>query len=190
MVKLRSTLSLLLGYILTLTIVSGDSQPAQGQHQYQNPDVPFPSILPLDTELLEAIEQGKPVSISEGAIVTENTIKEGRLTLPSLWWASKQYGKNLLVTWFAYPSGDQNTPGRVDVVVNRQAWRETCYLNRYEFVTKMGAISRDYGYNTRLFNRQGEGLASYTCNFATPNFCNVQGLIVNQGVHQDCVVSQ
>lgn len=189
MVKLRSALSGLLGYTLALMMVSGDSQPTQGQYQYQNPDVPFPAIVPLDTELLDEIEQGNPAYIHAGAVITENTIKEGRLTLPSLWWASEQYGKDLLVTWFAYPSGDQNTPGRVDLVVNRQAWRETCYLNRYELVSKMGAIARDYGYNTRLFNRQGEGLASYTCNFATPNFCNVQGLIVNQGVNQNCVVN-
>lgn len=195
MVKLRSPLSHVLGYTLTLMMFWADTPPAQGQYQYQNPGVPLPSIVPLDTALLEEVEQGKIIKPGTGAVVTENTIEEGRLTLPSLWWAGEQYGKDLLVTWLAYPNEDYPYPGRVHLVVNRQAWRETCYLNQYEFLTKMGAIASDYGYNTRLFNRQGEILATYTCTFVTidgrekPQLCNVQGLIITQGVNQNCVVS-
>ncbi|MDJ1173300.1 hypothetical protein [Roseofilum capinflatum] len=166
----------------------GESHPAQAQCQYQNPGVPFPFIGPLDTQLVEAVEESKPVDLSTGAVITENTIQEGRLTLPSLWWASEQYGKDLLVTWLAYPPRDEQTPGEVHLVVNRQVWRETSYFNRYELLTKMGAIARDYGYNTRLFNRQGDTLGSYTCNFNTPNFCNVEGLITSLGVNENCII--
>jgi len=195
MVKLPSALSGLMGYALSLMIISGHSQPAQAQIQYQNPGVPLPSIVPLDTELVEEIEQGKQMNPTTGVLITENSIQPGSLTLPSLWWAGEQYGKDLLVTWLAYPNEGYPSPGRVHLVVNRQAWRETCYFNQYEFLTKMGAIASDYGYNTRLFNRQGDILATYTCTFVTsgdrdrPEFCNVQGLIITQGVDQNCVVS-
>ncbi|MDJ1185713.1 hypothetical protein [Roseofilum casamattae] len=165
------------------------AQPARGQYQYQNPSVPLPSILPLDIQLVTETEEGIIPESDRNSTITENTINPTSITLPSLWWAAEQHRGKLLVTWLAYPSSEPNSPGRVDLVVNRQIWRETCYFNRYEFVTKLGAIARDYGYNTRIFNRQGTTLAAYTCNFQTPNFCNVQGLVITQGVNQDCVAN-
>ena len=170
-------------------LISSLNEPARGQYQYQNPSVPLPSIQPLDLQLVTETEEGIIPNSDTNSTITENTINPTRLTLPSLWWATEQYRGKLLVTWLAYPSSETNIPGRVDLVVNRQVWRETCYFNRYEFVTKLGAIARDYGYNTRIFNRQGTTLAAYTCNFQTPNLCNVQGLVITQGVNQDCVAN-
>uniref|UniRef100_A0ACD5GSC0 Uncharacterized protein n=1 Tax=Desertifilum tharense IPPAS B-1220 TaxID=1781255 RepID=A0ACD5GSC0_9CYAN len=74
--------------------------------------------------------------------------------------------RTLVETWFAYPNASQR---RVDFVVNRQVWSLLDYLQRYEFVHHMGSVARTYGYNIRIFNRQGEALATYTCDFNVPD---------------------
>ncbi len=180
---------ILLGFPFSLITLLLLGKSVQGQYQYQNHSVPLPSIVPLDTQLLTQIEAGEILPDHLGTAITENTINQRGLTLPSLWWASQQHGEDLLVTWLAYPGDNRQIPGRVDLVVNRQAWREICYFDRYEFISKMGAIARDYGYNTRIFNRQGDTLATYTCNFGTPNLCNIQGLVITKGVSQSCLIN-
>jgi hypothetical protein len=105
-------------------------------------------------------------------VVTANTISQTGLTIPSLWWAAQQYdtyGGRLIINWAAYP--DER---RVDLVVNRQLWAIEDYIGHYSFVSKMGVAVRDYGYNMRVFNEQGDCLGSYACDYSTtPATCKI-----------------
>jgi hypothetical protein len=134
----------------------------------QTTTIPQPSEAPLELSLLQ------PSANENNNVVTSNTIYEQGLTVPSLWWAKEQFGNNLLGEWIAYPV-DGNTPGRVDLVVDRQNWSLLDYIERYEFVNSFGTVARDYGYNVRVFNYQKQLLATYTCDFAaTPHQCNIK----------------
>jgi hypothetical protein len=63
----------------------------------------------------------------------------------------------------------------VDLVVNRQLWSLFDYIERYGFIHKFGSVARDYNYDLRVFNRQGEILATFTCNYSvTPPNCGVR----------------
>lgn len=114
---------------------------------------------PLDLTLLEPDAEPDAQNV-----LTMTSISQAGLTVPSLWWQREQFGGKLLDNWLAYP-GNDNQPGRVDLVVNRQIWSLLDYLQRYEFVHHFGITARDYGYNTRVFNRQGILLGAYTCEF-------------------------
>ena len=130
--------------------------------------IPPPIEPPLDLTLL----QPGADPAAEG-ILTATTISQEGLTIPSLWWAREQFAGKLLDNWLAYPA-DETVPSRVDLIVNRQIWSLLDYLQRYEFVNQFGITAKDYGYNTRVFNRQGTLLAAYTCEFgAEPGFCNI-----------------
>jgi len=134
----------------------------------QTPSIPTASGEPLDTELL------KPDSPHNGSdVVTANTISNTDLSVPSLWWAKEQFnevGGKLINNWLAYQ--DEK---RIDLVVNRQAWTLLDYIGRYRFITKFGAVARDNNYNIRIFNQQGELLATYTCNYSqTPAACEIK----------------
>lgn len=130
--------------------------------------VPPHSEAPLDLSLLE------PGASLDPSVITSNTISQQNLTIPSLWWASEQFGGNLLDDWLAYP-GDNTQYPRIDVIVNRQNWSLSDYIKRYEFVNHFGSVASDYGYNVRVFNVQKELLATYTCDFSvTPRLCNMQ----------------
>ncbi|MGJ3248769.1 MAG: hypothetical protein ACFE0I_22185 [Elainellaceae cyanobacterium] len=98
------------------------------------------------------------------AIVTSDTFSQAEMTIPSLWWADDQFGGKLIENWAAYPitTGDS---AHVDLVVNRQIWSLLSYLERYTVLSKFGTSARDFGYSTRIFNRQGEPLAAYLCTF-------------------------
>lgn len=134
----------------------------------QNSTIPQPSEAPLELSLLQ------PGINGNNNVVTSSTISQQELTVPSLWWAKEQFGDNLLGEWIAYPI-DGNTPGRVDLVVDRQNWSLLDYIERYEFVNSFGAVARDYGYNVRVFNYQQQLLATYTCDFtATLPQCNIK----------------
>lgn len=98
-------------------------------------------------------------------MVTANTISQQGLTLPSLWWARDQFGEQLLETWLVYPARD-DSPQRVELVVNPQVWSIYNYLERYTFVNQFGASASTYGYSTRVFDRQGNLLAAYLCDFS------------------------
>ncbi|MEB3355413.1 MAG: hypothetical protein VKK04_01610 [Synechococcales bacterium] len=115
---------------------------------------------PLELDLVES-----NADLSGRGIVTSNTISmtEG-LTLPSLWWAQQQFGGKLLEHWLAY-SGADGSPRRVDLVVDRQLWSLYNYLERYTFVHQFGTAAKDFGYSTRVFNDQGDPLATYSCAF-------------------------
>ena len=127
--------------------------------------VPLPSNAPLELELLVN---------PEGLVRTANTVYQEQLTIPSLWWAKETSQNKLLDNWIAYPATNRN-PGRVDLIVNEQIWTLLDYLERYQFVNKLGNVVRDYKYNMRVFNYQKELLATYTCNFKTIKpLCQIQ----------------
>jgi len=150
----KSSLTLLLGISLT-TISLLSIQPSTAQIEASN--------APLELNLLE-----KPKGV-----ITANTINQGQLTVPSLWWAKVNSENKLLDNWIAYPA-EGTQPARVDVVVNQQFWSILDYLERYNFVNRVGSLARNYGYNMRVFNYQQERLATYTCNFNTsPAICRI-----------------
>jgi len=115
---------------------------------------------PLELELVES-----NADLSSRGITTSTTISlTDELTLPSLWWAQRQFGGKLLEHWLAY-SGTDGSPRRVDLVVDRQIWSLYSYLERYAFIHQFGTAAKDFGYSTRIFNDQGDALAAYTCTF-------------------------
>ncbi|MCU0538207.1 MAG: hypothetical protein MUD14_30340 [Hydrococcus sp. Prado102] len=117
---------------------------------------------------LEA-ESDRPTSET---VITDRTISEEGLTVPSLWWAKEQFdpfGGRLINNWIAYPN-----QRRIDIVVNRQLWSLLNYMERYRFVNEFGTVARDYQYNLRIFDRQNKCLVTYSCNYATnPNQCEI-----------------
>lgn len=157
---MRSLLLLSISLCVSLVPI----QPSLGQTR----SVPSPSEAPLELSLLE------PGVFPKGNVITANTISQQNLTIPSLWWANQQFGGQLLENWLAYPANDTRA-ARIDLIVNRQNWSLSDYLERYEFVYHFGTVASDYSYNVRVFNYQRELLATYTCNFATsPRVCNLQ----------------
>jgi hypothetical protein len=101
---------------------------------------------------------------ADQSVVTEATISQTGLTLPSLWWAKEQFGNKLLDYWVAY-RGTDGIPRRIDLMVNQQVWVQYNYLERYAFVSHFGTAASDFGYSTRIFNWQGDLLAAYICEF-------------------------
>jgi hypothetical protein len=131
----------------------------------QTPPIPSPSSAPLELDLLT-----KP----KNYVITANTINPTQLTVPSLWWAQANSEKKLLDNWIAYPAFEKE-PARVDLIVNQQIWSLLEYVERYDFVNRLGSAARSFGYNIRVFNYQKESLATYTCNFSnTPALCTIQ----------------
>jgi hypothetical protein len=113
-------------------------------------------------------------------VVTATTPSQAGLTVPSLWWAREQFGGKLLDSWIAYPSRD-NTPSYIDLLVHRDVWNLLDYLERYTFVNQFGFTASDYGYNLRVFDRQKNLLATYTCNFSRANPDYLEGVRDFQG---------
>jgi len=127
--------------------------------------IPPPSSAPLQLDLL-----AQP----KDYVITANTINPERLTTPSLWWAKENSENKLLDNWIAYPALEKES-ARVDLIVNQQIWSLLDYLERYDFVNRLGSVTRKDGYNVRVFNYQQELLATYTCNFnPSPALCSIQ----------------
>jgi len=120
-----------------------------------------PSLEPLDLTQCGTATSG----------ITDSSISQAHLTVPSFWWtrdqisAQPQFGSKLLDTWLACPH-QKSSVSQVDFVVNQQAWSLLDYLERYDFVQQIGTVASGYGYDMRVFNRQGGLLAAYTCDFA------------------------
>lgn len=114
----------------------------------------------------------KTTNKSGGNFLTNETISETGLTVPSLWWAQEQFDPfngRLINHWLANPEQKQ-----IDLVVNRQLWSLLDYLERYRFVNNMGTVATEYGYNLRIVNRENRCLAIYQCNFqSNPNQCQL-----------------
>ncbi|MBD2384966.1 hypothetical protein [Cylindrospermum sp. FACHB-282] len=154
----KTSLLLLLTISLsTVSLLPISPSPAQ--------TVPPPSDAPLELGLLT-----KP----KGSVITADTVNPETLTVPSLWWAKENSENKLLDNWIAYPASEKE-PARVDLIVNQQIWSLLDYVERYDFVNRLGSVSRNFGYNVRVFNYQQEFLATYTCNFSTsPELCRIQ----------------
>jgi hypothetical protein len=101
----------------------------------------------------------------DSPIITPFTISSTELTIPSLWWADEQFGREILTAWIAFPALN-GLPPRVDLIVSEAAWREQSYWQRYAFVNKFGRESKTFGYIVRVFNEQRPQpriLAAYLC---------------------------
>jgi len=125
---------------------------------------------PLDPNLLQP-----GVIPTDSTLVTADTVAqnpEGGITRPSLWWTQEQFGGKLLDTWVANPGLD-GTPPRVDLIVNQQVWSLYGYLERYTFLNQFGTVAYEFGYSTRIFNRQQELLAAYICPIPSQPSCTV-----------------
>lgn len=100
-------------------------------------------------------------------VLTEMTILQDGLTVPSLWWTQNLYDEKLMDSWIAY-SGADGTPRRVDLIVNQARWStpDLTYIQRYAFVTHFGIAAQSFGYQLRVFNRNTDEpdlLAAYIC---------------------------
>ncbi|MEM9450253.1 MAG: hypothetical protein AAGA75_17185 [Cyanobacteria bacterium P01_E01_bin.6] len=122
-----------------------------------------PQFLSLENHPVELELLDPDADLSNRDVITNRMISQDSLTVPSLWWARSQFGGKLLEHWLAYPGSD--SPRRVDVVVDRQLWGLSTYLQRYSFVNYFGTAAKEFGYSLRVFNDQGQPLASYMCNF-------------------------
>jgi hypothetical protein len=119
--------------------------------------------MPLDSQQVAQFWSGNVPT--DGSVIAANTVfQEVNLTVPSLWWAQKQFGGNLLTYWVAYP-GTDGTPPRVELLVDQQVWNQTNYINRYAFITQIGTEAKDFGYNVRIFTWRGDLLGAYICDF-------------------------
>ncbi|MEA5580506.1 hypothetical protein VB620_04010 [Nodularia harveyana UHCC-0300] len=123
--------------------------------------IPSPSDAPVEHE-------------SQGTVITVNTINPEGLTTPSLWWEKQNSQNKLLDKWITYPANDKE-PARVDLIVNQQIWSLLDYIERYDFVNRLGNSARQESHNLRVLNDQNNLLATYTCNFVTtPASCRIQ----------------
>jgi len=92
----------------------------------------------------------------------------------------------ILETWFVEPKITQLQPdlyvnNLVTLVVNRINWNREKYMGQYVFVSRFASVTRRYGYNLRVCNRQGDLLAFYICNFdQIPLSCQVK--ILSEGL--------
>lgn len=127
-----------------------------------SPDAIAQSLIGVATPPLELDLLQPDADLSGRAVVTRDTVEESELTLPSLWWADQQHGGKLLENWIAYTGEDGDSP-RVDLVVDRQLWRLYSYVERYQFVHRLGIASLQFGYSTRVFNDQGALIGAYLC---------------------------
>ncbi|MDX2212877.1 MAG: hypothetical protein SFY66_06270 [Oculatellaceae cyanobacterium bins.114] len=150
----RHRWAIAIGTSVGLMLTGVSATPAQQQ--------PVLMTDPLSVELDLALLSPDAVLPNDGSIIRNDTISQTHLTPPSLWWAQEQFGGKLVNNWLAYSGGDGNLR-RVDLVVNQQVWSLYNYFERYGFITHMGTAAWDYGFNTRIFNRDRELLAAYTC---------------------------
>lgn len=150
--------------LLTITLSTVSLFPVSSSIA-QTSSVLLPSQAPLELDLLTTPKE---------SIITANTINLSGLTTPSLWWAKENSENKLLDNWIAYPASN-NEAARVDLIVNQQIWSLLDYLERYDFVNRLGNTVRRDAYNVRVFNYQKDLLGTYTCNFtSSPVNCNIQ----------------
>jgi hypothetical protein len=152
--------------LLIITLITCWFPPAVAQNK---PSAPVSCQEPLELALLES---NSTLNEENQNIVTDRTISQDHLTVPSLWWAKEQfdpYGNRTIVNWLAYRDRQ-----RIDLIVNRQLWSLLNYVERYRLVNKFGTTAREYGYNLRIFDRQKKCLVTYSCDFkTTPNQCQI-----------------
>lgn len=95
-----------------------------------------------------------------------------RLSTPSLWWVQDWFVKKdncvteMILNW-TVQSPNQNQPGQVNLVLDRQLWRGLGYIERYKFVNDFGLAAQRQGYNVRVIDNQSTELAEYFCEAST-----------------------
>lgn len=142
---------------LVLGLWSGAVVGKQGLAQNLPEVNPNLILAPVELEWLNAtvVEGDRP-------IVTSAMVSLSGLTPPSLWWTQQPLGGKLLRGWIAYPETETQS-AYVDLVVNRQLWNVSDYLERYSFVHHFGQSAQSFGYVMRVFNDVGQYLAVYPC---------------------------
>ena len=141
--------------------------------------VPPQKSEPLLQEPLDLNKLPKPC-FSENAVLPPPPLSQTEPSIPNLWLAKELYGGKLLKTWYIENTSVQISPNLyldspVTLIVNRESWNEERYLGQYAFVNHFGNVTRDYGYNLRVCNLQGDLLAYYICDYSTsPLECEVQ----------------
>ncbi|MGK7888117.1 MAG: hypothetical protein AB4042_02205 [Leptolyngbyaceae cyanobacterium] len=133
------------------------------------PSHPSPILAPVELNWLNATEV-----VSDRPTITSTMISTSGLTPPSLWWIRQQVGGKLLKGWIAYPV-TETQPAYVDLIVHRQLWNVSDYLERYRFVHHFGQAAQTFGYRVRVFNDVGEYLAVYPCVDMTATVAANQG---------------
>ena len=160
-------LTVLLGAVISLTSGLGKA-PAFSQ------EVALPSPMQTRGRLLDTeqtpLESYPQQEILNHLAITQDTISETSLTLPSLWWSRDQVVAavggltQFIETWIAF-RGSEEQPRRVDVVVNPQIWNRLNYLERYAVLNQFGSAAKSYGYSTRFF-RGLDLTGAYICDFS------------------------
>ncbi|MDJ0701744.1 MAG: hypothetical protein QNJ46_00550 [Leptolyngbyaceae cyanobacterium MO_188.B28] len=123
----------------------------------------------LDTDQMP-LNRDPQEEIQRNLAITQDTISDTSLTLPSLWWSRDQVVAavgdlpQFIETWVAF-RGSEEQPRRVDVVVNPQIWNLLNYLERYAVLNQFGATAKSYGYSTRFF-RGLDLTGAYICDFS------------------------
>ncbi|MDF0555864.1 hypothetical protein [Kamptonema sp. UHCC 0994] len=120
----------------------------------------LPSLLGQKTAI--AVAQQSTCPTANWYQLPSPPLSQIELSIPSLWLTKQQFGGKLLDNWFV-----ESNNNWVILIVNRQLWSLLDYLERYQFVNQFGTAARDYGYNVRVCNPQGEALAIYSCKFST-----------------------
>ena len=100
--------------------------------------------------------------IDRSEIISQNTISETGLTIPSLWWRKQQIDPKgaIVINWKAYTNEKI-----IDLIVDRQRWNFIDYIKRYNIVNDFGTVAREYKYNLRIINDRQTCLGTYTCDF-------------------------
>ena len=124
----------------------------------------------LDTEQTPVIINSQQLNALGDQAITQDTISETSLTLPSLWWSRDQIVAavgdlpQFIDVWVAF-RGSEEQPRRVDVVVNPQIWNLLNYLERYAVLNQFGSAAKSFGYSTRFF-RGLDLTGAYICDFS------------------------
>lgn len=117
---------------------------------------------------------------TQGPVIQSDAPSEMGLTVPSLWWAVRQFGQNLVRNWAAYPAANQ-VGGRVEVFVSGPAWGRLNYLNRYSVSQQIGTAASDFGYNVLVMDSFRTILGAYTCDFQAWPTPFIPGMRDSQG---------
>lgn len=120
----------------------------------------FLTVDPINLELFESLDLNDLPQ--DGSIITDSTISQRQITIPSLWWTRQQFASKLLDRWVAF-AGTDGTPRRVDLLVHQPVWNRMSYVERYSFVNRFGQDAAQNGYSIRVFNPQENLLAAYFC---------------------------
>jgi hypothetical protein len=131
---------------------------------------------------------------------SDRDIQSAGVTIPSLWWTRDQlvaksqvFHPKLIEGWLVCQAGIQEQsartcqispqrPGRVDMVVNAQLWSVLDYLNRYEFLHRLGTAASECGYNIYVFSSEAKLIGDYTCEFPDrPSVCSLRTDLSGKG---------